>query len=93
MARNCRSRCEEQGIPFYRFSPNLEEVIPAGETDLDKLLDMVMQARTQTQDQGLRELIDLFTMIAEASRQLSPFTRAQQEGEKAAAEYTEVDGQ
>ncbi len=72
VARNCRSRCDEQSIPFYRFSPKLEEVIPAGETDLDKLLNMVMQARVQTPDQGLRELIDLFRIVAEASKRLNP---------------------
>ncbi len=40
IAENCRSRMLEQGEPFYRFSPQLPEVIPAGETNLESLVNM-----------------------------------------------------
>ena len=43
VAKNTRSRLKELGIPFYRMSPHLDEVIPSGETDTGKLLDMVMK--------------------------------------------------
>lgn len=36
-----------QGIPFYRFSPKLLEVIALGESDNVKLLEMILQARQQ----------------------------------------------
>ena len=69
VAENCKSRCEEQGIPFYRFSPHLKEVVAAGETDLTKLLDMIIQTKIETSEQGLQELIDLF-FVSEASKAL-----------------------
>lgn len=68
MAKNCRMRCHEQDIPFYRFSPQLNHVVAAGETDNEKLLDMMLQARVQTQEQGLNKLVDLFQLVAEASK-------------------------
>lgn len=34
---------EEQGIPFYRLNPQLDEVIPSGETDLYKLVNMLIK--------------------------------------------------
>lgn len=71
VAENSKSRCEEQGIPFYRFSPHFKEVIAAGETDTEKLLDMIIQTKMETEEQGLKKLVDLFLLIAEASRGLS----------------------
>lgn len=38
---------QEQGIPFYRFNPQLDEVIPSGETDLSKLLNMLIKVPVQ----------------------------------------------
>lgn len=70
VAENCETRCNEQGIQFYRFSPHLDKVIPAGETDNEKLIDMIIAARIQTMSQGLPELVRLFHMVAEASRKL-----------------------
>ena len=70
VAKNCSSRCAEQGIPFYRFSPQLKEVIAAGETDDEKLLDMIIQTKGQTQVQGMMELVKLFQLVAEASRKM-----------------------
>ena len=71
VADNCRSRCAEQGIPFYRFSPQLKEMIAAGETDTDKLLDMIIQAKGQTETQGMMEVVKLFQLVAEASRKMN----------------------
>ena len=41
------SRCLEQGIDYFRLSPHLHmEDIPAtGETDRDKLVEMVVESR------------------------------------------------
>ena len=47
VADNCQSRCKEQGILFYRFNLQLEEVIATGETDSAKLMDMIIEARKQ----------------------------------------------
>ena len=45
VAENFKSRLTELGIPYYRFSPQLDEVIPAGETDNTKLMDMIINVR------------------------------------------------
>ena len=70
MADNSSQRCREQNIPFYRFSPHLSHVISAGETDTDKLLDMMLQTRIQTPQQGLSELTSLFQLVADASKKV-----------------------
>ena len=63
VAENSKSRCEGQDIPFYRFNPNLKEIIPAGETDNEKLLDMVIEAKIQVKEQGLKEMTELLQML------------------------------
>ena len=45
VARSFSICMEEQGIPFYRFNPQLDEDIPSGETDLTKLVDMLIKVR------------------------------------------------
>ena len=42
---NCGSRCVEQGITYVRLNPQLEEEIDSGETDNDKLLNMLWVLR------------------------------------------------
>lgn len=64
-----KSRLIEQGIPFYRFNPHLDEAIPAGETDIEKLLNMTVQSRIQTVGVQLDELIQLFHLVARLNRQ------------------------
>jgi len=64
---NSESRCGEQGIPFFRFSPNLDEVIAAGETDNSKLFSMILQTKVDLRSPKLTKLTDLFHKIAEAS--------------------------
>lgn len=43
VSRSFSSRMQEQGIPFYRFNPQLDEVIPSGEIDLTKLVGMLIK--------------------------------------------------
>ena len=45
VAHNCRSRCERQGIPYYRFSPELDEIISTIEDDDEKLCDIILKAK------------------------------------------------
>lgn len=68
VAKNCSMRCHEQNIPYYRFSPQLSQVIAAGETDNDKLLEMMLQTRIQTPQQHMAELVALFQHVADASK-------------------------
>ena len=57
---NCRSRCEELGIPFYRLSPQLQECVKLGETDVLKLVDMLIATKRETLDSPeLSELVEL----------------------------------
>ena len=44
-----------QGIDYYRFSPDLEDIVPTGETSRDKLVDMVMCVR---RSESLRKQVD-----------------------------------
>lgn len=68
VAKNCSMRCHEQNIPYYRFSPQLNHVIAAGETDTDKLVDMILQTRIQSPQQGITEVASLFQLVADASK-------------------------
>ena len=68
VAKNCNTRCHEQHIPFYRFSPQLAHMVGAGETDSDKLVDMMLQTRIQCPQQGIAELASLFQLVANASK-------------------------
>ena len=72
VATNSQSRCREQGIPFYRFSPKLKDVIAGSETDNEKLFNMVIQTRIDTREQGMEELVGQFHTIAKASLHLAP---------------------
>ena len=68
IADDCKARCREQGIPFFRFSPHLDEAIAAGEVENENLITMIIRAKQQTWEQGLPDLLQLFWMIAEANR-------------------------
>ena len=59
VAVNCKSRLEQRGIPFYRFNPKLDKTIPAGETDLEILLDMVLQTRYQAMGKEMDDLVKM----------------------------------
>ena len=47
VADNSRSRCKEQQIPFYRFSPRLDVEVQSGETNVNVLVEMLMQTKFQ----------------------------------------------
>lgn len=72
VAKNSRSRCKEQDIPFFRFSPRFEELIAAGETDNEKLLNMVISTKMdlQKREKELEELVNIFHAVAESSKGL-----------------------
>ena len=55
VAEMCAGHCAEQGIPYFRFSPQLEDMIAAGEVDNKKLLRMLISSKLQT----MREINDL----------------------------------
>ena len=71
VAENSRSRCKEQDIPFYRFNPKLNDIIPAGETDNLKLMDMVLETKIQIKEQRLKEMTELLQMITVSSSDVS----------------------
>ncbi len=62
VADNCRSRCAKQNIPFYRFNPELDEVIPLSEGDNEKLVNIVIKTKVllQSLDAQVDELVQLF---------------------------------
>eukprot|EP00731_Ephydatia_muelleri_P031662 Em0023g169a len=68
VAKNCRSRCEAQGILFYRFSPKLDEVVAAGETDNERLVNMLIKTRLQLKEQGLQNLVNLIVRERDSSK-------------------------
>lgn len=47
---NVASRCKEQGIDYYRFSPQLDEVVSVGETNVGDLFKMVLKTKECIRD-------------------------------------------
>ena len=43
VAKICKINCEQQGIPYYRFSPEMGEDVGTAETDNIKLCDMIIR--------------------------------------------------
>ena len=71
VADNCRSHYKEQGILFYRFNPQLEEVIASGETDSAKLINMILEARKQIPyRKDFSEMVFQFHSLADASKKV-----------------------
>ena len=68
MAVNCRSRCEEQGIPYYRFNPLINDIIPMGETDVKKLIDMAITTKTEILNQWSDQLEELRQLLSLSSK-------------------------
>ena len=62
VAELCRSQCEKQKVPFYRFSPPLDEVISMNEGDDKKLCGMILKAKMflQSVDYRMDELVQSF---------------------------------
>ena len=84
IAENSQSRCREQAIPFYRFSPTLHEIIAYGETDNEKLFNMVIDTKgyLKTQEKELGELINIFKAVASSSQDLTESESEESESEK-----------
>ncbi len=72
VAENSRSRCKEQDVPFFRFSPRFDEQIAAGETANEKLLNMIITTKLYLKKEGkkLEEIVDIFFAVAESSKDL-----------------------
>jgi len=72
VAENSRSRCAEQDIPFFRFSPTFDEIVSSGETDVDKLINMVIQTKIylKQQDKELEKITNIFHKVAESSQDI-----------------------
>ncbi|XP_019852623.1 PREDICTED: 85/88 kDa calcium-independent phospholipase A2-like isoform X2 [Amphimedon queenslandica] len=64
VADNSRSRCKEQQIPFYRFSPRLDVEVQSGETNVDVLLEMLMKTKFQIADEWRNEIKDLTLLFS-----------------------------
>ena len=54
---NCKSRCEEQDISYFRLNPRLEQVVGSGETDMQVLISMIIQTNKEMNER--REMADL----------------------------------
>ncbi len=60
-ARNCKSRCERQNIPFYRLSPFLDRAVMPTENDSEVLCEIILKAKSllHAYDVQMGELIQL----------------------------------
>lgn len=68
---NCRSRCEEQGVRYFRLNPRLEEVINSGETDLGTLIEAILQTRKEMVNRNeFAELVLCLHELSDASRRM-----------------------
>lgn len=59
---NCRSRCEKQGIKYYRLCPYLSEVVPSNETDKKKLCRVIIEAKMHLEafERPFKQLLNSF---------------------------------
>jgi len=60
-------------MPFYPFSPELDEMIAVSETDNEKLFNLVIWTRIYTKKQRMKELVQMFHTIANASQHLDSY--------------------
>ena len=74
IAQNVSSRCREQGVEYFRFSPKLNEDISSGETDLNKLYEMVLCAKNSVtvskESVDFKQLLWRFQDCAAANRKM-----------------------
>ena len=94
VAENSRSRCEEQDIPFFRFSPKFDMIISSGETDTEKLLNMVIKTKIYLKEQEklLQQITNIFHKVAESSQDIDekqPLATLSEEAEEEAIEVKE----
>ena len=68
---NCKSRCEEQDISYFRLNPRLEQVVGSGETDMQILITMIIQANKEMNERNeMSDLILHFHRLSEAARKM-----------------------
>ena len=67
---NCASRCQEQGIEYFRFNPQLENAVESNEKDKKKLLDMLWETRVDMHQHS--EEMDRLVNLLEESELGSP---------------------
>ena len=61
-------QCKRHNIPFFRFNPALIEVVSPGETNDEKLIDMLLQTRLYLQDSETQEeLLRMVTLMRHLS--------------------------
>ena len=63
---NCRCRCEEENIRYFRLNPRMEMVVSSGETDVETLINMVLQTRKEMEDRP--ELANLVLCLHDLAR-------------------------
>lgn len=68
---NCQSRCEEQGVRYFRLNPRLEEVVTTGETDLETLTAAILQTRKEMENRNeFSDLVLCLHELSDASRRM-----------------------
>ena len=89
---NCKSRCEEQDIPYFRLNPRLEQVVEAGETDTKVLISMIIQtSKEMNKQQEMDKLVRYFQSLPEAARTMHSPTSGGQESHTCPNASTTVD--
>ena len=64
-AKNCKSRCSEQGIEFFRFCPQLDDKVESNETNIYRLLRMLWTVRVYMHQE--KEQMDRLSKLFEQS--------------------------
>ena len=68
---NCKSRCEEQGVRYFRLNPRMEEVVGSGETDVSTLIGMILQTRKELEERPeFSNLVLCLHELSHASNQM-----------------------
>ena len=59
VSANCHCRCEQLRIPYYRFSPHLDETVDTAETNSEVLCNLIVKAKMllQNYDAKVNEII------------------------------------
>lgn len=68
---NCQSRCEEQGVRYFRLNPRLEEVVGSGETDMETLTAAILQTRKEMENRNeFSNLVLCLHELSDSSRRM-----------------------
>ena len=60
---NCDCRCREQGIDYFRFNPELDDVVDSGQIQTKKLLTMLWETKKylHKEKDKMDKLVDLLS--------------------------------